>query len=262
MSKVLGYIRLLLFFVLILLFLGRYMLGSIFSGRDLKRGLRLRQKFAKVIAKVIGIEMEVVGQPIEEPAIYISNHRSYYDPGGVSLDLVYGVIVAKAEIRDWPLIGYATDLIGIVFVDRDDPDSRRATRVTMAKALEDGLSVLIYPEGTTGDRPTSLDFLPGTFATAVKMNAPIVPIAIEFKHPEDAWISAYESFYSHYVKCFSKWKTPVKLRYGTPIFYEDVLTFKQKAQDWVDKNLLEMQAEFGGVDWQSTVDERIKETGR
>jgi len=238
------------------------MLGSLFKGRDLKRGLRLRQKFGIVISKVIGVELEVVGQPIEEPAIYVSNHRSYYDPGAVSMDLVYGVIIAKAEIRDWPLIGYATDLIGIVFVDRDDPDSRKATRVTMAKSLEEGLSVLIYPEGTTGDRPTSLDFLPGTFATAVKMNTPIVPIAIEFKYPEDAWISSNESFYSHYVKCFSKRKTPVKLRYGKPIFHKDVMTFKQMAQDWVDENLLEMQEEFGGVAWPSTVDERIKRTGR
>lgn len=238
------------------------MLGSLFSGRDLKRGLRLRNKFAKFFEKMAGIDIDIVGQPIDEPAIYVSNHRSYYDPGATSIDLVYGVIVAKAEIRDWPLIGFATDLIGIVFVDRDDPDSRRATRVTMAKALKNGLSVLIYPEGTTGDRPTSLDFLPGTFATAVKMNTPIVPIAIEFKNPKDAWISSYESFYSHYVKCFSKWKTPVKLRYGTPIFHEDVLTFRQMAQDWIDKNLLEMQAEFGGVAWPSTVNERIERTGR
>jgi len=228
----------------------------------LKRGLRSRHEFAKIIKRIIGVELEVQGQPIDKPAIYISNHRSYYDPGAVSLALIYSVVVGKIEIRSWPLIGYATDFIGIVFVDRDDSDSRRATRVAMAKALEEGLSVLIYPEGTTGDRPTALDFLPGTFATAIKMNVPIVPIAIEYKHTEDAWISTTESFPSHYIKCFSKQKTPVKMRYGSPIFHEDVMTFKQMAQDWVNKNLLEMQEEFGGVDWPSTVDKRIKATGR
>lgn len=238
------------------------MVISFFKGRDLKRGLRNRQQFGKILSRFIGVELEVKGKPIDQSAIYISNHRSYYDPGAVALDLVYSVIVGKIEIRSWPLIGYATDFIGIIFVDRDNADSRKATRVAMANALKDGLSVLIYPEGTIGDRPTALDFLPGTFATAIKMNVPIVPIAIEYKHPEDAWISVTESFPAHYIKCFSKRKTPVKMRYGDPIFHEDVMTFRQMAQDWVNQNLAEMQEEFGGVDWKSTVNERIKATGR
>ncbi|MEM9886866.1 MAG: lysophospholipid acyltransferase family protein [Bacteroidota bacterium] len=262
MKNIRGIFRFFLFIILILFYITRYMIGSFFRGRDLKRGLRERHKFAKAITRAIGVELEVKGQPSDQPALYVGNHRAYYDPGAVSINLIYSVVVAKAEIRNWPLIGYATDFIGIIFVDRANPDSRQATRMAMANALKEGFSVLIYPEGTTGDRPTVLDFLPGTFATAVKMKTPIIPIAIEYKDPEDAWISVSESFVAHYIKCFNKKKTYVKVRYGTPLFHEDVPTFKQMAEDWINENLREMQAEFGGVAWPSTVDERAKVTGR
>ncbi|MEM0994977.1 MAG: lysophospholipid acyltransferase family protein [Bacteroidota bacterium] len=262
MKNIRGTFRFLQFIILILFFMSRYLLSTVFSGRDLKKGLKERQAFAKAIKKVIGVELEVKGKPSSEAAIYVCNHRSYYDPGAIAIDLRYSVVVAKAEIRNWPLIGYATDFIGIIFVNRDSSDSRKATREAMSKALEDGLSILIYPEGTTGDRSTTLDFLPGTFATAVKMNIPIIPVAIEYKDTRAAWVDPHESFFAHYTKCFNHKRTPVKLRYGQAIFHEDVLTFKQMAQDWIDKNLLEMQAEFGGVAWPATVNERIKLTGR
>ncbi|MEM1325244.1 MAG: lysophospholipid acyltransferase family protein [Bacteroidota bacterium] len=254
-----GYFRFFLFIVLVLFYLTRYLIGALFKGRDLKRGLNYRLKFAHAIRKVIGVDIEVKGSPPDHPALYVGNHRTYYDPGGVSLDVPMSVVVAKAEIRDWPLIGYATDFIGIIFVDRNNPDSRKATRVAMADALERGFSVLIYPEGTTGDRPTTLPFSPGTFAMAVKMGVPIVPIAMEYKHPADAWISRTQSFASHYIQTYSKKRTPVKIRYGEPMFDENVETFMAKVKAWIDENLLEIQAEFGGVAWESKVDDILKQ---
>lgn len=254
MGKVRGIIRFIGFIILVLVYLARYALGTLFKGRDLHRGLILRHKFGVVLHKWLGVEVEVTGRPIEKPAFYVGNHRSYYDPGIVSIHLIKAVIVGRAEIRDWPLLGYAIDFTGIIFVQRDNQDSRRATREAMAKAMQDGYPVLIYPEGTTGDRPTSLDFKPGTFATAIKLNTPIVPIAIEYKHPEDAWVSFDESFPYHFInKMFSKKRTPVKMRYGPPIFEPEVEAFRDKVKTWIDENLLEMQAEFGGVDWPATV---------
>ncbi len=254
MRKIRGSLRFIGFILLVLIYLARYTLIALIKGRDLERGLILRHKFAIVLNKLLGVKAEIKGRPIEEPVFYVGNHRNYYDPGIVSLHLIKAVIVGRAEIKDWPLLGYAVDFTGIIFVQRDNQDSRRATRNAMEKAMKDGYPVLIYPEGTTGDRPTSLDFKPGTFATAIKLNTPIIPIAIEYKYPQDAWVSHDESFTWHFInKMFCKKRTLVKMRYGAPMFETDVELFKNKVKNWIDQNLLEMQAEFGGVDWPATV---------
>jgi 1-acyl-sn-glycerol-3-phosphate acyltransferase len=254
-----GYFRFVVFILLILYHLSQYLFVAVFKGRDLKRGLKQRYKFARHYRRLMGIEIDVKGTPPAESALYVGNHRTYYDPGGVSLNVPMSVVVAKAEIRDWPLIGYATDFIGVIFVDRKDPDSRKATRVAMSNALKRGFSVIIYPEGTTGDRPTTLPFSPGTFAMAVKMDVPIIPIAMEYKCPHDAWISRNDSFASHFIRTYSKKRTFIKIRYGKPIFDENVEVFIEKARSWIDQNLLEMQAEFGGIAWESNVDEVLRQ---
>jgi 1-acyl-sn-glycerol-3-phosphate acyltransferase len=254
MGKIIGFFRLIIFLSLVLIYLGRYIVVSLFRGRELSRGLKLRTEFSKILRYPLGVKPEITGKPIDKPAIYVGNHRSYYDPGVVAIDLMKVVVVARAEIKDWPLIGYAVDFTGIIFVQRSNQDSRKATREAMAKAIQDGYSVLIYPEGTTGDRPTTLAFNPGTFATAVKLGVPIIPIAIEYKYPQDAWVRKDESFFSHFInKTFCKKVTPIKMRYGQPMFYEDVDEFRDKVRQWIDQNILEMQAEFGGVNWPSTV---------
>lgn len=229
------------------------MLRSLFKGRGLESGLQMRLSFAHRLPKLVGLNIEFQGTPHDKPALYVGNHRSYYDPGAATMYLPKAVIVAKAEIADWPLIGYATDLAGVIFVKRESKDSRAATREAMAKALEDGYSVLIYPEGTTADFPTTVDFKAGTFATAIKMGVPIVPIAVEYGDPEDAWVGKSKAFAPHVAYFLGrKHRTTIKVRYGEAIYGTDVEEFRDECRAWIDKNLLEMQKEFGGVDWPGT----------
>ncbi|MEM9990475.1 MAG: lysophospholipid acyltransferase family protein [Bacteroidota bacterium] len=247
-----GWFRFCLFIALVLTTLASYMLKTLFKGRSLDEGLRMRHKFAHRLPKLTGMNIEFQGKPHDKPALYIGNHRSYYDPGAASMHLPKSVIVAKADIADWPLLGYATDLAGVIFVDRFNKDSRAATREAMAKALKDGYSVLIYPEGTIGDHVNTLPFKPGTFATAIKMGVPIVPMAVEYKVVRDAWVSADEPFVTHLVEFWSKKRTHMKVRYGEPIYGKDVDKFLEECKAWIDENLKEMQEEWGGVDWPGT----------
>ncbi len=253
-----GWFRFSVFIMLLLIYLVGYMIRSLFMGRSLENGLRMRHSFAHVLPKLVGLDIEFKGTPHDKPALYVGNHRSYYDPGAASMYLPKSVIVAKAEIADWPLIGYATDLAGVIFVQRFNKDSRAATREAMAKALEDGYSVLIYPEGTTADHPTTVNFKPGTFATAIKMNVPIVPIAVEYGHERDAWVRKDEPFATHVALFLGKRRSKIKVRYGDPIYGTDVEEFRDECKAWIDKNLLEMQEEYGGVDWPATSEPYLK----
>lgn len=252
MKRIRGWFRFFTFIGLVLGTLILYILRTFRTGRDLEKSLQMRHRFSHQLPKLTGMEIEFEGKAHDKPALYIGNHRCYYDPGATAMYLPDAVIVAKADIADWPLIGYASDLAGIIFVDRFNKDSRAATREAMAKLLADGYSVLIYPEGTTGDHPTTLPFKPGTFATAIKMGVPIVPVAVEYEVVRDAWVKPDESFVSHLVDFWSKKKTRMKVRYGKPIYGKDVESFLEECKSWIDQNLLEMQEEFGGVNWPAT----------
>lgn len=253
MGVIRAYFRLVAFLIFVIMSLVEYMIPAVIWGRNLERGFKIRSRFANRVRFFLGVELEIKGKKYDQPAIYVCNHRTYYDPAAVLLDLVRVMIVAKAELSSWPLLGYAMDLTGIIFVKRESQDSRKATRGAMAEAVEQGLSILIYPEGTTGDRPISLDFRPGTFATAAKIGVPIVPLAIEYAEAGDAWVRPDQSFVNHFLQCYRKKKTRVKLRYGPPMMDEDVDKLRNTSKNWIDQNLLEMQAEFGGVPWPSTV---------
>lgn len=249
LRKIRGGFRFLIFIGLVVLYMLRYMLRTIGKGRSLDEGLKLRHSFAHWLPWLTGMDIDFEGKPSDKPAIYIGNHRTYYDPGAAAMHLPKAVVVAKIEISNWPLLGHAADLIGVIFVDRENKDSRAATREAMAKALADGYSIMIFPEGTTGDHQTTLPFKPGTFATAMKMGVPIIPMAIEYGFVEDAWTDKSISFVPHLISFWSKKRTPVKVRYGEPIYGQDVLEFRDECKAWIDKNLLEQQAEYGGVDW-------------
>lgn len=87
--------------------------------------------------------------------------------------------LGKAEARKIPIIGYVFSKV-MVFVDRSNPESRRKSLVELAKVVEQGISVLIFPEGTrnrTGNPPL-LPFKSGAFRLAIEAQIPLVPMVI------------------------------------------------------------------------------------
>ena len=110
----------------------------------------------------MGFRCEVVGG-IPSSGAVVSNHLSYLDI------LLYSsvqpfVMVAKTEVRDWPLLGWLTAQAGTVYVQRGGgPKTYPAVNAAMAEAYRSGLPVLFFPEGTTTDGASVLPFRRGLF---------------------------------------------------------------------------------------------------
>jgi 1-acyl-sn-glycerol-3-phosphate acyltransferase len=102
------------------------------------------------IVWVLGFECVVDGRVPAGGAV-VSNHLSYLDI------LLYSsvrpfVMVAKTEVRGWPLLGWLTAQAGTVYVERGGgPKTYPAVNAAMAEAYRSGLPVLFFPEGTTTD---------------------------------------------------------------------------------------------------------------
>jgi len=93
----------------------------------------------------------------------VSNHLSYLDILLYSAAQPF-VMVAKTEVRSWPLLGWLTAQAGTVYVERGGgPRTYQGVNAAMAEAYRSGLPVLFFPEGTTTDGASVLPFRRGLF---------------------------------------------------------------------------------------------------
>lgn len=88
----------------------------------------------------------------------------------------YARPLAKKEITQIPLFGNLFKLLSIL-VDREDRASRTNSLKTMQTAMQKGMSVVIFPEGTRNRTEFPLrEFHSGAFRLAIAQQVPIVPI--------------------------------------------------------------------------------------
>jgi 1-acyl-sn-glycerol-3-phosphate acyltransferase len=208
-----------------------------FTRDRLSKGIRWRSSWLRQMLPFTGIETVVTGQQnlTRSPSVYIVNHRSYIDPV-VALHLVPGVIIAKAELSKWPLIGAGAAMAGVIFVQRSDRNSRGAAYETMSGLLQKGFSLIVFPEGTTTRAPGLLPFRSGAFRLAATHNVPVVPMAIEFENPDDAWIGD-DTFIRHFFQTFRRKKIIGRVSIGPPVINSDSDLLMNNVHDWIRNEL-------------------------
>jgi 1-acyl-sn-glycerol-3-phosphate acyltransferase len=123
--------------------------------------------------------------PREGAFILVANHCSNLDPpiiGWATGHQVGRVIhfMAKAEMRQWPLIGWLATQSGVYFVRRGEGD-REAQRFSLA-ALADGRPLAIFPEGTRSREGHLKGGKSGAAFLALRSGAPLLPVAISGSH--------------------------------------------------------------------------------
>jgi putative phosphoserine phosphatase/1-acylglycerol-3-phosphate O-acyltransferase len=114
------------------------------------------------------------------PCVFVFNHQSKLDPVIVMKLLRGGYTgVAKKEAKHIPLFGQFFQLAGVVFVDRADREqARKALEPAVAKVRDDGVSLIIAPEGTRSVTPRLGAFKKGAFHIAMQAGVPMVGIVL------------------------------------------------------------------------------------
>lgn len=110
----------------------------------------------------------------------ICNHLSYMDILLMSSVRPF-VMVAKTEVRDWPLLGWLTAQAGTIYVTRGGaPETYPAVNAAMAAAYRSGLPVLFFPEGTTTDGTDVLPFRRGLFHSVLHDSVEVRSAALRY----------------------------------------------------------------------------------
>ncbi len=114
------------------------------------------------------------------PYIYAVNHQSMIDIALVFREIPQNIVfVLKNELRKIPFLGWYTDEMGMVFVDRGNKASAIASMEFATRRIREGQSVIIFPEGTRSTQRTMLPFKKGVTHLALEAGVPVIPVAIE-----------------------------------------------------------------------------------
>jgi lyso-ornithine lipid O-acyltransferase len=215
-------------------------IGVVVFKQKLAWTLRQRQRIARHLTWFLNVEIHLSGTPIDGNYLFISNHRSYADPI-VTAGFAAFMPVAKAEVADWPLIGWGAKITGVLYVKRENKQSRADTRMAIREGLKAGDPVLIYPEGTTSSDKLTLPFRASAFQVAAELGVSVVPITLFYGDPEDSW-GGKESFVTHFLNTFGKPKMNVWVDFGAPISDTDWEQLLAKTQKAINEKLVELNA--------------------
>lgn len=202
---------------------------------------KIRSLYCKWALFILGVRMHKSGKLDLTPGtLYVGNHRSLVDPIVIFAYLTNGYAIGKVEVSKYPLIHTGAMLSGVIYVDRDDPNSRKSTRDSMSKLLRNKMSVLVFPEGTISTEIQPKQFRQGSFHAAVETQRPIVTFALEMGDPiRDFWHG--EGLFDLYFQSFSKWRTDVYLHFFDPIFGDSGEAMAEQSSKMVIEKLEEFQ---------------------
>jgi lyso-ornithine lipid O-acyltransferase len=213
---------------------------AVLARRDAPRhqaaAARNLQRWAVRLVDAMGVRIRLRGEPPPPGVLLVANHRSYMDITVIAAGTACSFL-AKSEIARWPLLGTgARRFANVVFVRRDSPASRRQARLAVAKVLHHGGSITVFPEGTTTAGPGLLPFRKGIFEVAAEGRFRVVPVAVAYDDPRDAWVGE-ETFLGHFLKTFSKTETRVTVSFGPCLQSADADSLKRSAWEWIHRRL-------------------------
>jgi 1-acyl-sn-glycerol-3-phosphate acyltransferase len=192
------------------------------KGRMVHHYARLWGKVAllanRVKVKIVGMD-HLNGKG---PYIFMSNHQGSYDIFALLGHLPYQFKwLAKKELFSIPFFGWTMAAAGYISIDRKGTRETVEAMNEAAKRIREGMSVVIFPEGSRSPDGSVQPFKKGGFTLAIKSKVPIVPISISGSRdimPKDkltALPGEIQMFVDHPIEtqhCSSKDREPLMKR--------------------------------------------------
>jgi 1-acyl-sn-glycerol-3-phosphate acyltransferase len=111
--------------------------------------------------------------------VFVANHQGAFD-----IFLIYGFLgrnfkwMMKRSLKKMPFVGPACQAAGHIFVDKTGPSKIKETIDHAHKVLQNGTSLVVFPEGSRTFTGHMGFFRRGAFQLADDLHLPVVPITI------------------------------------------------------------------------------------
>ncbi|EGV20516.1 phospholipid/glycerol acyltransferase [Thiocapsa marina 5811] len=188
------------------------------------------QATMRLLRRINGVEIEVSGLenlPRGEPVVVLANHQSQWETFYLQLLLTPQATVLKRELLWVPFFGWALVLLRPIAIDRGQPGQALKTILRVGQErLDQGISVVIYPEGTRQPPGQVARFNAGGAMLACRAGRRVVPVA---HNAGDCWPAR------------SLWRFPGTIRVvvGEPIDCAGATpkAVTEKAEEWIRTTL-------------------------
>jgi 1-acyl-sn-glycerol-3-phosphate acyltransferase len=158
--------------------------ASLISGVFDRRGYFAHgcaRAWSRLILRTTGVRVTVQGLDRLTPGttyVFVSNHQSHYDTPVIFSALPFQLrIIAKESLAKFPVLGWHLKRGGHLFVDRSHPDRAGILR-RWRGLVSEGLSLIIYAEGTRSSDGHVARFKAGSFLLAIEAGLPVVPLSV------------------------------------------------------------------------------------
>ena len=138
--------------------------------------------WSKIVCRAALCSISVKGREKLDPNasyVFVPNHQGAFD-----IFLMYGYLgqnikwVQKHTLRKIPFVGKASEIAGHVFVNQSSLKSMLHTIQKAKEELQDGVSMVIFPEGSRSTTGKMGNFKKGAFIIAKQMGLPVVPVTL------------------------------------------------------------------------------------
>lgn len=166
-------------------------------------GERMSTWWSRAICYIFGLRIRTNGAYLEGPQLVVANHISWIDIPLLHSQEVMA-FVSKAEIAEWPVIGYLAKVGNVLFHQRGSHDSASGVASVMQERLLQGGNLAIFPEGGILPGAGVKRFHGRLFAAAIESGAPVQPVMIRYlrdgRHDHDMTFLPGEHFVGNFFR--------------------------------------------------------------
>ncbi|MGW2646926.1 lysophospholipid acyltransferase family protein [Streptomyces sp. NPDC001393] len=139
------------------------------------------RRWCRAIVRAIGVRVRFTGSAAPAGGLLlVANHVSWLD-----IPLLTAVrparMLAKTEIRQWPVAGPLAARGGALFIERDRIRALPETVARIAEALREGAAVAAFPEGSTWCGRAHGRFRRAVFQAALDAGVPVQPVGLRYR---------------------------------------------------------------------------------
>ncbi|CAM2191858.1 lyso-ornithine lipid O-acyltransferase [Paraburkholderia kururiensis] len=161
---------------------GMWTVATRFSRASAETRMQLTRAWSLKLLRLAGVRLVVHNDAarLDEGVLVVSNHVSWID--------IYVInawrptpFVSKAEIRNWPVVGWLAHKLDTVFIHREKRSDAKRIMHELASRLDSGARMCVFPEGTTSDGRGVLPFHSNLFQAPVSASRPVQPVCLMYE---------------------------------------------------------------------------------
>ena len=129
------------------------------------------QHACRRVLRILSVDVKTHG-PIPLKGLLVCNHLSYLDILVIS-SIAPTVFISKNEVKRWPVFGWFARMSGTLFVERGRRADVSRLNLELARALDEGALVVLFPEGTSSDGSEVLPFKSSLLEPITRFDHPL-----------------------------------------------------------------------------------------